>query len=293
MAKGGIGTKPAVRRLLGTEAKSAPDAVERARPLDPAQSTARTYAEAGKAVFSAVREAVTTPLLVLGIVGVFGAIRRTWATQGRLWLLMGIIATASIFALMRLHATGGYCSARHAMILALPLILAAGSALDRILTLLPIPGRWFGLGPEEKFEAGPILWIGAIVGFVALNFAAFSEPVNFSKAGYKDAGAWVAEHVPPGEKVVDVTGLTLFYSGHPGYTFANLIQAPQDPNLHWVVVRDNHLRGPWTYCKRLGSLVEGLNPVATFPADAKPGQARVYVFEKPARVAAANLPQPH
>jgi hypothetical protein len=89
---------------------------------------------------------------------------------------------------------------------------------------------------------------------------------------------------------VDVTGLSLFYSGHPGYTFANLDWASNDPDLRWVVVRDNHLRGPWAYCKRLGALVEGLQPVATFPKDAKPGQAKVYVYERPTRTAASGNP---
>src|ERR687894_435817 len=38
--KGGVATKPAVARLLGTAPRSAPLAVERERPLDPDQSTA-------------------------------------------------------------------------------------------------------------------------------------------------------------------------------------------------------------------------------------------------------------
>ena len=37
-AKGGLGTKPAVARLLGTAPRSAALAVERERPLDPGQS---------------------------------------------------------------------------------------------------------------------------------------------------------------------------------------------------------------------------------------------------------------
>ena len=287
-AKGGIGTKPAVRRLLGTEARSAPDAVERARPLDPGQSAARTYYEAARAVAGAIRDATTTPLLLLAAYGLFVSVRRSWGTRGRSWLLLAIIAAAAVLALIRLHATGGYCSARHAMVLSLPLILAAGAGLESLLTSLPIPSTWLGLGPEERFAAGPIVWVAAIGGFIAWYSAALTEPVNFAKAGYKDAGLWVADHVPPGAKVVDVTGLSLYYAGHPGYTFANLIEAPGDPDLRWVVVRDNHLRGPWTYCKRLSALVEGLTPVATFPPDAKPGQAKVHIFERPARVASVD-----
>ncbi len=289
-AKGGIGTKPAVRRLLGTEARSAPDAVERARPLDPDQSAARTYVEAAKSVVGAVREATTTPLLLLSAYGLFVAIRRSWSSRGRSWLLLAIIGAAAVLALIRLHATGGYCSARHAMVLSLPLILAAGAGLESLLTSLPIPSTWLGLGPEEQFAAGPIVWVAALGGFVAWHASPLREPVNFAKAGYKHAGEWVAKEVPAGAKVVDVTGLSLYYAGHPGYTFANLIEAPGDPDLRWVVVRENHLKGPWTYCKKLSGLVDGATLRATFPPDPKPGQAKVFIYEKPERIAATASP---
>lgn len=284
-AKGGLGTKPAVRRLLGTEAKSAPDAVERAKPLDPNQSALRTYAEAAKAVTSALREAATTPLLIVSGFGLFITLRRTWTTRARSWLLLAIIASAATLALIRLHATGGYCSPRHAMVLAIPLILAAAAGLDQLLTAMPIPSAWLGLKAEEQFAAGPLVWVLVLGGFLTYYSTRLIEPINFAKAGYQDAGEWVAKHVEPGARIVDVTGLSLYYSGHPGYTFATLIEAPGDPNLRWIVVRDNHLKGPWTYCKRLSALVEGLKPVETFPKDAKKGQAKVYIFERPLAVA--------
>ncbi|MDB5349147.1 MAG: hypothetical protein JWN86_394 [Planctomycetota bacterium] len=291
-AKGGIGTKPAVQRLLGTAPKSAPDAVERARPLDPNQSMARTTAEAVKAVFGAIRDAVTLPLLPLACFGLIVTVRRSMPERARVWLFLAIIAGVAFLALVRLHATGGYCSPRHAMVLAMILIPAAAAGLDGLLTSLPIPSRWLGLGNEEKLAAGPAVWMLLIGGFLAWVSPSLLEPINVSKAGYKDAGAWVARYVPGGAKVVDVTGLSLFYSGHDGYTFATLDQAPADPDLRWIVVRDNHLRGPWTYCKQLGSLVDGLKPSKTFPEKPRPGQARVYVFERPSRTAARTVAAP-
>jgi hypothetical protein len=287
-AKGGIGTKPAIGRLLGTEAKSAPDAVERSKPLDPRQSTLRTYAEAAKAVVGAVREAATLPILALSAVGMFVTLRKTGTNRARSWLLLTIIGVAAALALMRLHATGGYCSPRHAMVLVMPLILAAGAGLDRLMTSFPVPGAWLGLRDDEQFAAGPVVWVAALGGLLAWNCTAIREPINYAKVGYKDAGEWVADHVTPGAKIVDVTGLSLYYSGHPGYTFATLIEAPGDPSLRWVVVRDNHLKGPWSYCKKLTALVEGLKPLETFPKDAKPGQAKVYVFERPLPLASGE-----
>ncbi len=289
-ARGGIGTKPAVQRLLGTAPRSAPDAVERARPLDPNQSAAITYAEAVKAVLSAIREAVTLPLVPLAVLGWIGSMRREGRSRARAWVFLGLIALAAFLALVRLHVTGGYCSPRHAMVLAFLMVPAAAAAIDRLLSALPIPSAWIGLKPGERMAAGPVVWVAAGVAFASFVSARQAEPINFTKEGYKGAGAWVAAHVPPGAKVVDVTGLSLYYSGHPGYTFATLDQAPADPDLRWVVVRDNHLKGPWTYCKRLDALVGGLAPVAEFPEAAKPGQAHVYVFERAARTANAQVP---
>ena len=98
--------------------------------------------------------------------------------------------------------------------------------------------------------------------------------------------------MPEGAKVVDVTGLSLYFGSRGGYTFANLDQAETDPDLRWVVVRDNHLKGPWIYCRQLKGLVDGLKPVAEFPANPKPGQSRVYVFEKPLNLAGKTPVEP-
>src|SRR5262249_31315828 len=57
--KGGLGTKPSIARLIGSAPKSLPQAVERQHPLDPEQTAAESYALAAKAVFEAVRDAVS------------------------------------------------------------------------------------------------------------------------------------------------------------------------------------------------------------------------------------------
>ncbi len=72
--KGGIGTKPSIARLLGTAPRSPAQAVERQRPLEPGQSALATSTLAAEAVYDAVREAVTTPLLCLSVVGLLGLV---------------------------------------------------------------------------------------------------------------------------------------------------------------------------------------------------------------------------
>ena len=226
--KGGLGTKPAVARLLGTAPKSAALAVERERPLDPDQSTAKTYILAVRAMAQAVRTAVTLPLLPLAVVGLISI----WppGPRARPWLFMTIVMVAAALALVRLHATGGYCSPRHAMVIALPLIGAAAAGLSRLLTSLAIPGRFLGLG-EGRFRAGPAVWMAVLAGFVAINSGELFAPINAGWGGYRAASDWLAKqvNVPPDERIVDVTGWTLFYGQRPGYTFANLVEAPAQP----------------------------------------------------------------
>lgn len=284
--KGGLGTKPAIARLLGT-AKSAPaDAVERQRPLDPDQSIAKTYGVAAKAMFEAVRDAVSIPLLALWLVGIVAA----WppGERARMWLLLWIIAVATMLALVRLHATGGYCSPRHALVLALLVIPASANGLRWLLGSLRIPGEWLGLG-EGRFTAGPAVWAVVLLALIAFQRRDLVRPINEGLGGYRQAGDWLAANAPGDARVADLSGWALFYSQHPGYTFANFHETAGDPQLRWVVAREAHLKGPWGYCEQLRQLVGDRAPVATFPANPTPGQTRVYVFDRMAPQAQAAL----
>ena len=69
--KGGLGTKPSIARLLGT-APVAAMAVNRQRPLDPHQTPPKRTVQAAKAVFEAIRDAVTIPLFPFVLVGLVG-----------------------------------------------------------------------------------------------------------------------------------------------------------------------------------------------------------------------------
>ncbi len=291
VSKGGLGTKPAIARFLGTAPKSAPDAVERSRLLEPGQSIVETYAHAAKATFEAVRDAVTVPLLILAGVGLVA--RRPYGPRARPWLFLGIILVASVLALIRLHATGGYCSPRHALVPAILLIPTAAFGLDRLLNAIAIPGRYLGMG-EGKIRPGPAFWGLSLAALLFFNAPKTFAPLNESFGGYREAGEWLAESgvVGPGESVVDVTGWAIFYSQIQGYTFADLILAHGDPKARWVVTREAHLYGPWDYCERIRQLVGGRMPSAIFPEEPDQGEARIYVFDRQAEEQFAILPLP-
>jgi 4-amino-4-deoxy-L-arabinose transferase-like glycosyltransferase len=283
--KGGLGTKPSVARLLGTAPRSAPHAVERQRPLDPDQTAARTYALAAKAVKSAVTDAVTWPLIPLAVVGLWASVRR--GGEERAWKLVGVIGIASILALARLHATGGYCSPRHALILAVVLIPSSAAGL-----------AWL-IGMTTARAAVPARLRSVAVGVAAACLGAWDlpatlAPVNEGLGGYRDAGRWLARRPGGDSKVIDVTGWSQFYGRQTGYTFEDLVAAPADPSARWVVAREAHLVGPWEYCRRLRDLVDGLEPVEVFAGSARHRKraTRVLVFDRSPRLAVRPGPGP-
>jgi hypothetical protein len=277
--KGGLATKPSVARLLGTAPRSASHAVERQRPLDSNDTPAKTYTLAARAVAKAMQEAITPPFLALAAIGLFGMRRSPGGGLFRQAKLLALIWAASLLALTRLHATGGYCSPRHVLILAIITIPCAGSGLRVILDALSNGAAvwWNRVVPVHR-----IGWAVAFSLIVAGNHRELLAPVGDGFDGYREAGRWLAQRAAEGDasRVVDVTGWTHFYGGRTGYTFENLVAAPADPGARWVVVREAHLKGPWEYCGRLRALVAGLAPVALFRGSAGSHPTKVYVFDR-------------
>lgn len=277
--RGGLGSKPAIARILGTMPKAPPDAVERGRVLDENQGLAKTYATAAKETFEAIRDAVTIPLLVLAAVGLALGWKDAEPVP-RVRLFLGIIAGATLFALIRLHATSGYCTPRHTLSIALLIFPLAGAGFLRLMDMLVLPGRWFGLG-EERLRPGPAVWVGLLGGFVLWVGATTFTPLNPVFKGYRGAGRFLADSVPADAKVVDFAGFALFYGDHPGYTFRQIAELEQERHqVRWVVARDSHLKGPWSYSKLLRDLTDGLEPVQMFPEEAEPGVSRILIFDR-------------
>lgn len=288
--KGGIGTKPAVARLLGLSARSPAMAVERERPLDPDQSTLTTYVVAGRAVARAVLGAVSSPLLVLAIVSLFAAAGNT--DRGRKDLFLALILVGWLLALVRLHATGGYCTPRHALIFALPAIAAAAKGLDFLVDRLTV--RFFA-GATARGRAqlsGAMIGICLVAGMV-LSGRDLIAPINPGFRGYRQAGEWLAAHSPRDARVLDLKGWATFYGERAGYTFEELAQAEHDPGLGWIVAHDALLIGPWYYCEALRRVVGDRSPVKSFPEKRRPGIAQVHIFEVSGRLArAGSTPTP-
>jgi hypothetical protein len=81
-------------------------------------------------------------------------------------------------------------------------------------------------------------------------------------------------------KVLDMTDWSLFFSKESGYVLKDVYGATADPDTRWVIARNVHLQGRWRYSRILRDLIQGRAPVMSFPADPKPGQLQVQVYDR-------------
>jgi len=286
--KGGVGTRPAIARLIGTAPHADPLSLERDKPLDTNQTMLQTYGVAVWRVVRAFQGAITLPLLALAVLGL--VVTRPWSVRARIWLFGGFVIAISAFALVRLHVTGGYCTVRHALVPAMLVRLAAAHGVAWLTCSIVIDGRWLGLG-EGRFRPGPAVWavlLGTLLGYPFVHAA---PHVAGSFATYRDAGTWLAEVASRDQgKVLDMTDWALYFSKQQGFQFKDAHWAALDPKTRWIVARNAHLKGHWRYSRELQELLQGRQPVVSFPAHPQPGQLQIRIYDRWSRAGILDRP---
>ncbi len=288
--KGGLGTKPAVARVIGTMSDSPPAALERERPLPAGQTAAQTYAIAVVRVARAFRGAVTWPLVPLALVGL--AVIRPGADRVRLWIFLGVILAASAVGLVRLHATGGYLTVRHALVPGMVLTLAAANGIVWLMRNTVIDAARLRLG-EGRFRPGPAVWMMIVGGLIVAPLWRGTTPYNSSFAPYRMVGEWISGAPQTDGRVLDLTDWCLFFGNRPGYGIGKVDEAAAQARTRWVVLRDAHLNGHGHSSRVARDLIAGRGPVGRFPETPAPGQIQVIVYDlttPPAETAAAPGP---
>ncbi len=286
--KGGIGTKPGIARVLGLAPSSDPKGLERERPLDPTQSTLETYRVATSRMFKAFRSSVTPPLFPLAFLGIAVGVATT--NRLRAWIFLSLILAASALALIRLHATGGYCTARHALVASVILTMAAGGGVAWLMARVKIPGRWFRLG-QESFQPGPAVWMLLIIALVLVpNLMPLGPAVPGPFSVYYNTADWIAANAKPTEQVLDLTNWSLFFSKRTGYLFSSVYKAPEDPSVRWIVVREPHVAGHNHYSQVVRDMIGNRQPVALIPQAAEPPQVQIRIYDRQAPPAVATAP---
>ncbi len=288
LAKGGLGTKPGIARVLGLAPGSQPLGLERERPLPQGQSTFDTYRIATVRMAKVFRAAVTPPVFLFSLFGV--ALAATNKSRIRAWLFLLIIFAASAIALVRLHATGGYCTVRHGLVPGLLLTLAAAHGMTWLMDKVAIPGRWLRLA-SKRLRPGPAVWSALILFFVVIPNIRSLGPANAGPFSiYRETGRWIAQNAHDDGMVLDLTDWSLFFSARPGYIFANVYEAPTNPKTRWIVARKPHVEGHWHYSQVLRDLIADRQPIALVPPQAGPNrvQIRIYDLHSPSSQTAAT-----
>jgi hypothetical protein len=256
-------------------------ALERETPLLPDQTTVATYQLAVMRMLRALRQggnSILFPFALLGLVraGIF-------TDRGRAWLFLGIVLAVSAVGLVRLHVTGGYCGARHGVVPGMILTMAAAYGITRLLDRVSIPGRWVGI-PQTRWGSGAAGWTAMTLACIAIPNTHLLRPVTSDPfLVYHATAEWLIQNTRGNEQVLDLTDWSLYFSQRPGYHFANVYEAPADPNTRWIVVRKPHLVGRWYNSQVLRELIGGREPVALVPSRATPNPRQIRIYDRQAR----------
>jgi hypothetical protein len=289
-------------------------ALEREKPLAPDQTILETYRIASVRMLKVFRAAVTPPLFPVALFGLLLAVpavesrlslaymlsgaRESTPVRGartgsprangefrdraRAWLFLAIVLAASAVALVRLHATGGYCTVRHGLVPGIILTLTAAHGLTWLMSRVSIPGRSLGR-VHERLQPGPAVWAALIALVIVVPNL---RPLGPVKPGpfsvYIRAADWLAHNTRSTERILDLTDWSVYFSQRPGYSFANVYEAPADPNMRWIVVRKPHVEGHWHYSQVVRALIGDRAPIALVPAEAGPNRVQIRIYDRQA-----------
>jgi 4-amino-4-deoxy-L-arabinose transferase-like glycosyltransferase len=276
--KGGLGTKPGVARILGLAPRAQPLALEREKPLPTDQTTAETYRIATVRMFKAFRAAANPPLFPFALIGLFVAGARPKRAGALVFL--GIVLAASAVALVRLHATAGYCTIRHGLIPGFILIQSAAHGLTWLLGKLALAGRSAGLAGVRLKASVPAWQLVVALAMMFFNTQSLGPRNTGPFSVYQETGRWLAHYTRKDDQVLDLTDWSLFFSQRPGYAFANVYDAPANPRTRWIVARKPHVDGHCHYSELIRELIGGRQPVALVPPSADSHQVQVRIYDR-------------
>ncbi len=132
--------------------------------------------------------------------------KKNWCNPWMLPLL-GLVVTL-VVVLFKVASQMGYLSDRHLILL---LLLGCFPAIPGIFGLLGPSIRWLLLSGWPRLAKNlPFLVVG---GIVLLTLVRTLEPLHNHRAGFREAGEWLAKNSRPGDPVVDGFCWTHYHAG--------------------------------------------------------------------------------
>ena len=218
-------------------------------------------------------------------VGAAAALLGLWLDRRRIvrlpgfWMML-LVCLGVSYALWRVVVVIGYLSDRHTLLILLcggpwcvAGMLAAGEFL---LTRLP----WRGLGPRAAM-ALPVL-------LALVSLPKTLQPLHLHRAGFREAGLWLAENTLPVDHIDDALCWSHYYAGR---VFLEGRIYPVPPGYHprdFVVLEDAGNPHPRSWKYQLArarverALAEGVKPAKTWMVrrGRRKGTVSVYVLPR-------------
>jgi hypothetical protein len=194
------------------------------------------------------------------------------------WVLL-LVGLMVLFALFRVAAVAGYLSERHALLILL------GGCYWAVAALL-VFGRWVAARLEHwrPVLANERFWSGAILlALCGATGAKSLEPLHADRAGFRQAGYWLAQHAQPGDFVYDAYSWSHFYAGRVFLEGTNEPLPAHEPPVCYVVLeqsRNDHPR----HVERLAearALAEKGHVVFSWKVPRHRDEAEILIYEVP------------
>jgi hypothetical protein len=202
---------------------------------------------------------------VLALVGFWRLRRVDTRPADRFVQVFFVLFSAAVIAFT---SSEGYLSSRHLVLLLVPGVGCAGVGA----IALGVANTRYFRGAKGDYTALVVLLVGVPSLLVALG------PLHAGRSGYREAGRWLAASSEPAGAVLDTLGWTALYSGRPTYQYDEAKAAFCDPQLAYVVVREEELGRESDRARSLRRLLEAAAlPAATFPSETNAGVASAIV----------------
>jgi hypothetical protein len=199
------------------------------------------------------------------------------------WVLL-LVGLMIVFALFRVAAVAGYLSERHALLIIL------GGCYWAVAALLTF-GHWLAarMTRLRPAMAGTVLadgrfWSGAVLAALCGTALIKSlEPLHADRAGFRQAGYWLAQHTQPGDLVHDTYSWSHYYAGRVFLEGAKEALPAHQPPVCYVVLeqsRNDHPR----HVERLAeakALAERGHVVFSWKVPRHKDEAEILVYEVP------------
>ncbi|MFO0926324.1 MAG: glycosyltransferase family 39 protein [Gemmataceae bacterium] len=165
------------------------------------------------------------PLAVLGL----WLFRRGFADAPGRWLVV-VLGLVLLPLLYKLGQSNGYLGERHAVLLVLGGVYFAVAAVGAVAAWLA------ARQPRLSAPAAGLVLMGA---WTAVCVPKAVAPLHANRAGFREAGEWLAQHSEPGDPVVDPMAWTSYHAGRLFVEGRSDVARSSPPVSYVVLERSN------------------------------------------------------